>query len=51
MMFGGQLLDIPHPEYLGLRAYFGATGVVMIVAGLALLIRFLRTYPLPSREY
>ena len=31
--------------------YFSAPGIVILSAGLCLLIRFLRTYPLPEKEY
>lgn len=43
-VFGGPLLGIDR------AVYFSAPGVVNLSAGLYLLIRFLRTYPLPEKE-
>jgi len=43
-IFGGPLLGIDRP------VYFSAAGAAIMLAGLAVLIRFLRAYPLPEKE-
>ncbi|UCH61677.1 MAG: hypothetical protein JSU77_07615 [Fidelibacterota bacterium] len=43
-VFGGPLLGINH------AIYFSAPGIVMLLVGLYLLIRFLQTYRLPEEE-
>lgn len=43
-VFGGPLLNIAAPQYVM------ALGIAMLLAGLALLIQFLRKYPMPVEE-
>ena len=44
-VIAGPLLGINH------AIYFSTPGIVILVVGISLLIRFLKTYPLPEKEY